>query len=392
MNTALEQCTALLHDLVAFPSVSGQSNLPIVEYIERWLAEHGVPCERVSDESGERANLFATIGPDRGGGIMLSAHLDVVPALPDGWDSAPFTLTERDGLLFGRGAVDMKGFLAAVLAMVPVFQTRAAELDRPLHLAFTYDEESGNFGAQRLYDFLMARPTRPAIAIVGEPTGMRPIVGHKAGYEMIAEVHGAASHAARPYAGVNAIHYASRLIGHMEERTQSMAVQPRAGSPFDPPYTTINVGWIEGGMARNVVPESCRFDWEIRPIPEDDGDAILAGIQQHIDTVLQPEMRARHPDTGITLRHEVIYPALRAEPDGAAARLVRDLWTDAPPGVFSIGTDGGYFQAAGISTVILGPGQTARMHETNEYIEVSELEACLDFLARLPGYQTASWP
>jgi len=386
MNTALEQCTALLRDLVAFRSVSGQSNLPIVEHIEGWLAEHGVPCERVSDESGDRANLFATIGPDCGGGIMLSAHLDVVPAVPDGWDSDPFTLTERDGLLFGRGAVDMKGFLAAVLAMVPVFQARAEELDRPLHLAFTYDEESGNFGARRLYEFLMARDHRPAIAIVGEPTGMRPIVGHKAGYEMIAEVHGCASHAARPYAGVNAIHYASRLIGHMEEWARTMAAKPRADSPFDPPYTTINVGWIEGGMARNVVPESCRFDWEIRPIPEDDGDAILAGIQQHIDTILQPEMRAHHPSAGITLRHEVIYPALRAEPDGAAARLVRDLWTDAPPGVFSIGTDGGYFQAAGISTVILGPGQTARMHETNEYIEVSELEACLDFLARLPGY------
>jgi len=386
MNTALEQCTALLRDLVAFRSVSGQPNLPIVEHIEGWLAEHGVPCERVSDESGDRANLFATIGPDCGGGIMLSAHLDVVPAVPDGWDSDPFTLTERDGLLFGRGAVDMKGFLAAVLAMVPVFQARAEELDRPLHLASTYDEESGNFGARRLYEFLMARDHRPAIAIVGEPTGMRPIVGHKAGYEMIAEVHGCASHAARPYAGVNAIHYASRLIGHMEEWARTMAAKPRADSPFDPPYTTINVGWIEGGMARNVVPESCRFDWEIRPIPEDDGDAILAGIQQHIDTILQPEMRAHHPSAGITLRHEVIYPALRAEPDGAAARLVRDLWTDAPPGVFSIGTDGGYFQAAGISTVILGPGQTARMHETNEYIEVSELEACLDFLARLPGY------
>ena len=392
MTSTIDRSRRLLHDLVAFPSVSGQSNLPIVEYIERWLAEHGVPCERVRDESGDRANLFATIGPDCGGGVMLSAHLDVVPAMPDGWESDPFTLSERDGLLFGRGAVDMKGFLAAVLAMVPVFQARAAELARPLHLAFTYDEESGNFGARRLYEFLMARATRPAIAIVGEPTGMRPIVGHKAGYEMIAEVSGCASHAAHPYAGVNAIHYAGRLIGHLEERAHAMAAQPRAGSPFDPPYTTINVGWIQGGMARNVVPESCRFDWEIRPIPEDDGDAILAGIQQHIDTVLQPEMRARHPDTGITLRHEVIYPALRAEPDGAAARLVRDLWTDAPPGVFSIGTDGGYFQAAGISTVILGPGQTARMHETNEYIEVSELEACVDFLARLPGYQTASWP
>jgi len=389
MTTEIERCKALLRDLVAFPSISGQSNLPIVEYIERWLAEHGVHCERVSDDSGDRANLFATIGPDCGGGIMLSAHLDVVPAGPDGWDHDPFTLIERDDLLFGRGAVDMKGFLAAVLAMVPIFQARAAELARPLHLAFTYDEESGNFGAQRLYEFLMARESRPAIAIVGEPTGMRPIVGHKAGYEMIADVRGSASHAARPYAGVNAIHYASRLIAHLEERARTLAAQPRTDSPFDPPYTTINVGRIEGGMARNVVAESCRFDWEIRPIPEDDGDAILAAIQWYIDTVLHAEMRAHHPDVGITLQHEVIYPALRAEPDGAAARLVRDLWTDAPPGVFSIGTDGGYFQAAGISTVILGPGQTARMHETNEYIEVSELEACLDFLGRLPGYAAA---
>jgi acetylornithine deacetylase len=383
MTATLDRCKALLRDLVAFPSVSGRSNLPIVEYIERFLAEHGVTYERVSDASGERANLFATIGPDRGGGIMLSAHLDVVPAAPEGWDSDPFTLDEREGLLYGRGAVDMKGFLAAVLAMVPVLQARAAERTRALHLAFTYDEESGNYGARRLHDFLMAREHRPAIAVVGEPTGMRPIVGHKAGYEMIADVRGCASHAARPYAGVNAIHYASRLIEHLEERARSLAAAPRAGSPFDPPYTTINVGRIEGGMARNVVAESCSFDWEIRPLPEDDGDAILAGIQDHIDTVLLPEMRAAYPDADITLSHEVIYPALAAEPDGPAARLVRERWTDAPPGVFSIGTDGGYFQAAGISTVIIGPGQTARMHETNEYIEITELEACLDFLGRL---------
>ena len=390
MTAELARCKSLLKDLVAFPSVSGRSNLPIVEYIERYLAEHGVACERVSDDSGQRANLFATIGPDCDGGVVLSAHLDVVPASPEGWDHDPFDLCEQNGLLYGRGAVDMKGFLAAVLAMVPAFQARAGAFARPLHLAFTYDEESGNFGARRLHEFLVARHARPAVAIVGEPTGMRPIVGHKAGYEMIAEVHGHASHAARPYAGVSAVHYAARLIAHLDERARALAAAPHEGSPFDPPYTTINVGRIEGGMARNVVAESCRFDWEIRPVPEDDGDAILADIRHQVETVLQPEMQARMPDTGIALRHEVIYPALRAEPDGAAAELVRELWTDAPPAVFSIGTDGGYFQAAGLSTVIFGPGQTARMHETNEYIEVSELEDCLAFLGRLAERQGAT--
>ena len=383
MASGLERCKTLLRDLVAFPSVSGRSNLPIVEYIEHELARRGVASERISDEAGERANLFATIGPERDGGIMLAAHLDVVPADPAGWASAPFELDQRGGRLYGRGAVDMKGFVAAVLAMVPAFRARAERLRRPLHLAFTYDEESGNHGARRLHDFLVARPCRPAVAIVGEPTGMRPIAGHKAGYEMIAEVRGHAGHSARPYAGVNAVHYAARLVAYLEERARELAASPHAGSPFDPPWTTISVGLIEGGVARNVVPEHCRFDWDIRPLPGDDGDAILADVRRHAEEVLAPEMQARHPGTGITLRPEVVYPALRPEPGGAAAGLVRDTWTAAEPGVFSIGTDGGYFQAAGISTIVLGPGETARMHETDESIGASELEACLDFLARL---------
>jgi acetylornithine deacetylase len=379
----LALCKTLLRDLVAFPSVTGLSNLPIVAYCEAHLARHGIVGERVVDETGERANLFATVGPSGGGGVVLSGHLDVVPADGAGWRTPPFQLDERAGRLHGRGAVDMKGFLAAVLAKAPTLAARAGDLKKPLHIAFTYDEEIGSFGGKRLYEYLSALPWKPAVTIVGEPTGLRPIGGHKGGFELIAEVRGRPGHSSRPDVGVNAIYYAARLIAHLEAKAAELASKPREGSLFDPPYTTISVGKIAGGEARNVIPAACRFDWEIRPIPGDDGNAILDEIRAYARDVLEREMRRRDPDAGIDIRAEAIYPPLGAEANSPAEALIRRLWTDEKPAVVSFGTDGGYFQLAGIPTIVFGPGAMAQMHAIDEYIEIEELDRCLRFLDRL---------
>jgi acetylornithine deacetylase len=256
-------------------------------------------------------------------------------------------------------------------------------LKKPLHIAFTYDEEIGSFGGKRLYEYLSALSWKPAVAIIGEPTGLRPIGGHKGGFELTTEVRGRPGHASRPALGVNAIYYAARLVAFLQDKAAALAAEPRAGSPFDPPHTTISVGTISGGEARNVIPATCRFDWEIRPIPGDDGDAILEEVRAYARDVLEPEMRRLDPDSGIAIRAEAICPPLGAEADSPAAALIRRLWTDEEPFVVSFGTDGGYFQLAGIPTIVFGPGAMAQMHAIDEYIEIEELDRCLRFLDRL---------
>ncbi|MCB1882509.1 MAG: acetylornithine deacetylase [Geminicoccaceae bacterium] len=377
--TDIRRAIGLLRDLVAFPSLSRTTTLPIAGYVGACLDACGVPW--CLDGDGGQANLFATIGPEVDGGVVLSGHFDVVPAGDEGWGGDPFVLREAEGRLIGRGAVDMKGFLACCLAMVPVWAK--GRLRRPVHLAFTHDEEVGSFGAARLPGFLAGRPFRPGIAVVGEPTGMRPIVGHKAGFELITTVTGLAGHAATPSRGLNAVYYAGRLVAHIEATAARLAAAPRDGSPFDPPYSTLSVGRIEGGIARNVIPDTCRIVWEVRPLPEDDGGAIVAGIEGFARDTLLPEMQARHPEAGLAFVQEAHFPGLAARPRSKAADLVRRLWTDAPGEVVSFGTDGGHLQAAGLDTVVFGPGSIRQAHTPDEYVEVAALEDCLAFLDRL---------
>ena len=376
----------ILADLVAFPTVSGRPNGDIIDYIGAYLSQHGVPFLLDSHPDGERLNLFATIGAGTEGGIVLSGHTDVVPASADGWHSDPFTLRTENRRLYGRGAVDMKGFLAMALAMVPTFKAAEDSLQVPLHLAFTFDEEVGCFGSEQMPAFLAKHGIKPAMAVIGEPTEMRPFIGHKGGMELTTTVRGTAGHASKPAGTVNAIYYAAKLIDVIKEIAREKATTPDPDSPFNPPHTSLSVGVITGGEGRNIIPDSCVFDWEIRPLPGDDPLATLARIKTYAETKLVPEMQAIAPEAGIDFNMISNVPPMEARPDSVAAELVARLWTNETPDVVSFGTDGAYFQQAGMETIVFGPGGMAQMHQPDEYIECAAITEGLIFLDRLLGH------
>jgi acetylornithine deacetylase len=378
----LANCKHILSDLVAFPTVTGTSTVPIASYVVDYLRLYNIVAHLDMAPDGQRANLFATIGPEIDGGVILSGHFDVVPASAAGWTADPFRLTERSGRLHGRGAVDMKGFLAIALAAVPAFAAMSNRLQRPLHLAFTYDEEIGSFGARQLSPWLARLPFRPAVAIVGEPTEMAPITGHKGGIELITEVTGRSGHASIPANGVNAIYAAAQFIALLQARAATLAEAPWPGSPFAPPYTTISVGRIEGGEARNVIPRSCQFLWEVRPVPEDDADRLLAGLLEEASKI-DSQLKSLDPEAGLKILEQARYPGLAPAQAGQALSLVKRLWGAGTPGVVSFGTDGGFLAEAGVSTVVFGPGSMQQAHQPDEYIAEADLASGMLFLDRL---------
>ena len=378
-----ERGIAILADLVGFPTVSLRPNGDIVGHIESYLAGHGIACQRDAHEDGERFNLLARIGPPSEGGVLLSGHLDVVPADISGWTEDPFCLRREGGRLYGRGAVDMKGFLAMALAMAPEFQARADALQEPIYLAFTFDEEIGCFGAERMPAFLAGIGATPRIAIIGEPTDMTPINGHKGGMELVTHVRGAAGHASKPGQGENAIFAAARIIEFINEMAATCAARPASGSPFDPPFTTLSVGTIKGGEARNIIPDACSFDWEIRAHPGDDPHLVLAQVTRFIDDEVVPAMRTRHPGCEVVTEMLSDVPPLAARDGSAAAELISRLWTNQPPSVVSFGTDGAYFQQAGLDVIVIGPGGMAQMHQPDEFITEDAMDEGLLFLERL---------
>ena len=373
----LDSATTILERLVSFESLSGRPTDGIVGYITDYLEALGVEVILSHDAAGERANVFATIGPRMDGGVVLSGHTDVVPVDGQIWASDPFALTGRDGRLYGRGAVDMKGFLACVLAAVPMFQ--AAELRRPVHIAFTYDEETGGHGMPVFLDQLAGYPLRPGIVIVGEPTAMDIVTGHKGGTEMRTEIVGHAVHSCDPTRGVNAISIATQIIAKIEEIGARIAAAPIPGSPYYPPYGTFNIGTINGGAARNATAGWCNFDWEYRPTPGEDSRPVIAEIEAFAASLL-PAMQAVHADARIDIITEVAVPGLDDRNAAAAAAFVAEVTGRNSQGVVSFGTDAGYFSDAGLSTVVCGPGTIARAHGPDEYITEVELQQGLDFM------------
>ena len=378
MQQLLEKTKDILAQLVAFESLSGQSNLDMIGYISSYLASHGVEAKLSYDDTGNRANLFASIGPDVEGGIVLNGHTDVVPARGQPWTHDPFDLLEKDGKLYGRGAVDMKGFLACALAMVPHF--KAAKLKRPILFSCCYDEEIGGFGAPILARDIIERGPKPSVAIVGEPTLMNLVNGHKAGYEMHTDLIGLSAHASDPRKGVSAIEFAARYISKIIEIADRCSINPDLQTPFEPPYTTFNIGRIHGGVARNITANSCSIDWELRPIPSDDGRTLLAELQYSCDDELLPLMKQTFPDAEIRTIIEADVPPLWADESSAAVQFVRRITGINHSEVVSFGTDAGHFERVGISTVVFGPGSIDQAHKPDEYIEVSEISRCLSFL------------
>ncbi len=383
---SVEEAVAELADLVAFPSVSREANAPIATHVGGRLEAAGFRVAYDPDETGTRMNVVASIGPDAEGGVVLCGHLDVVPASPERWEGDPFVLRREGERLIGRGAVDMKGFLACCLAMAPEFAAVAERLSVPVHYVFTFDEEVGSFGAAQVGAFLARTVKQPAIAVVGEPTEMRPISAHRGILELTTEVTGSAGHASQPVGRVNAAFYAARMVAHIAGRARALSESPAADTRFEPPWTTVSVGRIEGGEARNVIPDRCRFDWEIRPLPGADGRAVLQEILDWTTRELVAEMREIDPDAGISTEIVADCKGLALAPVSPAAQLIGQLWTNEPPRVTSFATDAGYLQEAGIDTVVFGPGSLAQMHQPEEHITLSELSDGLAFLSRLRAH------
>ncbi|MDX1819568.1 MAG: acetylornithine deacetylase [Paracoccaceae bacterium] len=376
--TDLSRTQAILANLVGFPTVSADSNLAMIDHMANLLSDVGARVDLFHDDTGTKANLFATIGPDREGGIVLSGHSDVVPVTDQNWTSDPFRLEERDGRLFGRGTCDMKGFIAATLAMTPDYATR--RLKRPIHFAFTYDEEVGCLGARSLVPALQARGIRPAMAIVGEPTDMRIIEGHKGCCEYTVAFQGLEGHGSNPDRGVNAVEYAVAYVARLMELRHQLRHRTPVASVFEPPWTTINIGRLSGGVAHNVIASRAELDWEMRPVQDSDAAFVRQTMADYCNDVLLPQMQAVCPDAGITTY--VIGEVCGLEPmeENAARRLVAELTGANGADVVSFGTEAGLFQQMGLSAVLCGPGSIEQAHKADEYVTLSQLDQCLTML------------
>jgi acetylornithine deacetylase len=384
----LETTTAHLARLVGFPSLSLAPNREIASYVGDHLKGLGWRVVYDADEAGERLNVLASLGPEGDGGVALNGHLDVVPAEGVAWTGDPFTLRRDGDRLIGRGAVDMKGFLALCLAWAEDLSPLAAELTDPVHLIFTFDEEVGGFGAQQLGRLFDKGHPRPAIAIVGEPTEMEPITAHRGMLELTTTVTGVPGHASDPRGRVNAVAIAARMIAEIDRRAREIARAPVPDTPFSPPWTTLSTGRIEGGEARNVVPGTCAFLWEIRPLPDDDGHRILDGILDWARDTLEPEMTAIDPACHIATEIVGDCAGLQVKAPSPAADLLAHLGINAPGHAVSFGTDAGVLQNFGIDCVVFGPGSLTRAHQPDEYITTAELTQGLGFLDRLTAHVT----
>ncbi|MGY6550224.1 MAG: acetylornithine deacetylase [Roseinatronobacter sp.] len=376
----LPDTCAILADLVAFPSISATGNRAVTEYLAQRLGDLGARLWTMQDASGTQMNLFATLGPERPGGVILSGHTDVVPVAGQDWQSDPFTLRRAGSRLYGRGTCDMKGFVAACVAMAPVFAAR--NLAVPVHFAFTHDEEIGCFGAQSLTRELQSRGVSAAAAIIGEPTGMQPVDGHKGCNEYSVHVTGRAGHGSAPDLGVNAVEIAAQLALELMRLAQALKSRAPPDSPFHPPWTTLNIGALQGGQAHNVIPSSARLDWEMRPVAHEDADFIKSALARSIAEVL-PALRARAPEAQITTQIIAEVPGLQRHDPNPARDLALHLSGANTAGLVPFGTEAGLFQAIGIPSVICGPGAIAQAHQPDEYLDSSQLSACLWFLDRL---------
>jgi acetylornithine deacetylase len=374
----------LLNALIGFATVSRDSNLELVVFIRDYLHALGVQSELFYNAERTKANLFATIGPSDRGGIVLSGHTDVVPIDGQAWTVDPFRLTSTGDRLYGRGTADMKGFIASVLAAVPAFLERPLEV--PVHLAFSYDEEVGCLGVRPMLADLEKRPHRPRLCLIGEPTGLKPVLGHKGKLAMRCHVKGAACHSAYAPYGVNAIQYAARLVNRLEEIGESLAQPEHHDARFDPPFSTVQTGVIKGGRALNIVPSECEFDFEVRTLPGFDAQTVSDKLQTYAETELLPKMRAVQRDTDIRLQALSAYPALATEADSEAAQLLALLSGASEFGTVAFGTEGGLFEQAGIPTVVCGPGSMDQGHKPDEFVTLEQLARCDAMMVRLADH------
>ena len=380
-ETLASRALDLMAKLIGFDTTSRLSNLALIEWVEAYLDGHGVPHRRVPNADGTKSNLIATVGPAIPGGLVLSGHTDVVPVDGQAWLSDPFLVTRRGDRLYGRGTCDMKGFLALALAAVP--DLVAAELKAPVHLAFSYDEEVGCLGAPDMIRVIAAELPRPALVVVGEPTNMEAVRGHKGISNFTVTVAGHEAHSSLTHLGVSANMAAVKLMASLCDIAARLEREADPASPFTPRHATLTIGVVNGGTAGNILARECVFLFDLRCPPGQDPDLILAGFYDEVRQ-LDAALKARFPDCGVTLLRRSNTPPLRPEPDGDAELFARRLTGDnGPPRVASYAAEAGQFQAAGFSTVICGPGSIDQAHQPDEYVEISQMERGAAFMARL---------
>ena len=372
----------MMEKLISFPSVSNVSNLPIIDFIEEYLNSHGVECQRVYNQAGDKANLYANAGPAVDGGVILSGHTDVVPVVGQDWDTDPFKVVEKDGKLYGRGTCDMKGFDAIALTAVPKALKRG--IKRPIQIAMSYDEEVGCIGAPFMAAEMAKLMPKASAAIIGEPSMMKAVSGHKGGLGIKTHVRGFEVHSSLQHIGVSAIHEAAKLIEWANQMNiqNELLDRSEATSMFTPPWTTVHVGTIEGGTANNITAKDCHFVMGFRVIPNERATDWKQAYESKVREV-EAAMKKINPDSFIMLDSAHDVPGLRPEDNGAAEALVRKLTGDNGQHVVSYGTEAGQFQAEGYSSIICGPGDIAQAHQKNEFITLEQFSAGETFMDQL---------
>ena len=371
----------MLARLVSYDTTSRNSNLQLVGFVRSWLDEHAVFYRVSTDPTGQKANIHAIIGPQSSGGIALSGHVDTVPVDGQAWSGNPFKLRRKEGKLYARGACDMKGFVSSILAAVPDMQKK--QLQRPLHLFISYDEEIGCHGAERLIVDLQDSGLKPALCVVGEPSGMKPILAHKGKLNLMVRVRGKPGHSAYPAQGVNAVHAAGEAIAWVVKEARRLAAEGPFERGFDPPHTTIHVGTVQGGTSLNIIPENAEFFMEWRNIPGDDPERRVAMLKAFVAEHIEPMMHAVDPASGFNYEIVTLMPGMALDPDHELAAIVSRLTGSNDFGKASYGTEGGYYESAGIPTIICGPGHIEQAHQPDEYVAESELDTCDKFIRRL---------
>ena len=394
MSKSRRTAEEILFDLVAFNTVSALSNLALIEYVEEYLVALGIGSTRVASDDGAKSNLYATIGPANRAGVVLSGHTDVVPVANQPWDTDPFALARRtvDGelRLYGRGAADMKGFAAAVLAMAPDFAE--ADLQTPVHFAFSYDEEVGCLGVGRMIADMCDHLVRPQLVVIGEPTSMQIVTAHKGIQGFRTEITGVAAHSSAPHLGVNAIAYAAEVIRFLVDLAAEKQAQGDPANGFHPPWTTFNVGQIQGGEALNIIPEHCAFNWEFRPVPDEDTAAIKSRFDAFVAGQIEPRLRAENPAASIVTRPLAAVQPLHRDDNSPAERLARHLTGTNTTHTAAYVAEASQFQASGIPAVLCGPGNIDQAHQANEWIALNQLDQCTAFLRRLLEWAKSGAP
>jgi acetylornithine deacetylase len=377
-----KQSLDLLQTLIGFDTTSFKSNLNLIKFIENYLNQYEIKSELVYDDTKNKANLFATIGPNSTGGIVLSGHTDVVPVGNQKWDTDPFQLIEKDQKLYGRGASDMKSFIALVLSRVPTIIEK--KLSKPIHLAFSYDEEIGCVGVHGLLDLIEKKSIKPEFCIVGEPTSMEVVIGHKGKHAYSVKVDGLSCHSGQAPFGVNAINYASKLIAYIDELNKEKSINGPFDQDYEVPYTTLHTGLINGGTILNIVPNLCEFEFEIRNLATDDPLKLVNKIKDYTNQKLINDMHKVSSKTGIYFNEKVNYPALDIGADIEPVKKIKELLNNQKHKKVVYGTEGGLFKNRfDIPTIVCGPGSIDQAHKPNEYISIEQIKKCSNFLDNL---------